>query len=315
MYLLDSPSYKIEDFFDELLNGRHNNKKNNFLKTRLLAIKSPLIDTQNDYQRLGRDKLLHSLSVQETINIPTAIKLKEGIPRTISVSEMEKVYNNYLVDDPESDKIGRKVYNSILANTYHNLCPYCSHREVKTVDHYFPKSKFASYAITPINLLPCCSDCNKDKLDDYNLQEEKMFIHPYFDDLRNHDWLECIVVRETWPITFSYSVSSDIGDVILKSRIRFQFKKLNLSKLYSDNAAREFNKRVKSLINEYNSNPSNQGLDFLNENIDSYNYENKNSWQSKMFEALRNSEWFITTALPELENYYIRDKLHKLVNK
>lgn len=308
MYLLGSPSYKIEDFFDELLNGRHNNLKNSFLKTRLIAIKFPLIEAQNEYQRLGRDKLLHSLSVQETINIPAAIELEEGIPRTISVSEMEKVYSNYLVDDPKSEKIGRKVYNSILANTYHNLCPYCSHREVKTVDHYFPKSKFAPYAITPINLLPSCSDCNKDKLDDYNLEEETMYIHPYFDDLRNLDWLECIVVKETWPITFSYSVSSDIEDEVLKSRIRFQFTKLKLSELYSDNATREFNKRVKSLVKEYTSNPSNNAIDFLDSNIDSYRNENKNSWQSKMFEALRNSKWFLQSALPNLERFYTREK-------
>jgi hypothetical protein len=291
-----------------LLNGRHNNIKNSFLKTTLIAIKSPLIDAQNDYQRLGRDKLLHSFSVQETISIAAAIELEEGIPRTISVLEMEKVYSNYLVDDSKSEKIGRKVYNSILANTYHTLCPYCSHREVKTVDHYFPKSKFAPYAITPINLLPGCSDCNKDKLDNYNLGEETIYIHPYFDDLSNLGWLECIVVRETWPITFSYSVSSDIEDEVFKSPIRFQFKKLKLSKLYSDNATREFNKRVKSLVKEYSSNPSNNAIDFLDSKIDSYRNENKNSWQSKMFEALRNSEWFLQSTLPKLEIFYTREK-------
>jgi hypothetical protein len=76
--------------------------------------------------------------------------------------------------------------------------------------------------------------------------------------------------------------------------------------LYADNATREFNKRVKSLVKEYNSNPSNQGLDFINENIDSYEHENKNSWQSQMFVALKNSKWFLQVALPELQTYYIR---------
>ncbi|MEH7502914.1 hypothetical protein V7152_13035 [Neobacillus drentensis] len=312
MYLLNTPEYKIEDFFDELLIGRHNNQKNNFLKTRLLSIKSFLIDAQDNYQILGADKSLHTNVEQELINIPTDIKLCDGIPRTISSAEMEKVYNTYLVDKPESEKIGRKVYNSILANTYHNLCPYCSHREVKTVDHYLPKSKFASFAITPINLLPCCSDCNKDKLDDYILNEDKMLIHPYFDDISSHDWLECIVVEDTWPITFSYNVSDTIGDPVLESRIKYQFLLLNLSKLYADNATREFNKRVKSLVKEYNSNTSNNAINFLDDNLYSYRHDNKNSWQSKMFEALRNSDWFLQSAIPELEKFYTRDKLRKI---
>jgi hypothetical protein len=313
MHLLNLPEYKIEDFFEELLDGRHNNHKNQFLKTRLLYIKSLLQDTQNQYQKLGNNNLLHTLTEHEIINIPPNVKLGNAIPRTVSAKEMEKVYTNFLVDIPKSTKIGRIVYDSILENTNFNLCPYCSHREVKTVDHFLPKIKFASFAVTPINLLPCCSDCNKDKLDHYNLKEDKMLIHPYFDDISNHDWLKCNVVDNMWPITFSFYVSDDITNPVLKSRINYQFKLLSLNKLYADNATREFNKRVKSLVKEYNSNPSNMALDFINDNFESYQSENPNSWQTKMFEALKNSNWFITTALPQLRSFYENYKKSKFI--
>lgn len=308
MYLLKLPEYSIENYFDEMLNGRHDNEKNKFIKTRLESIKTKLIVEEHSYQTLAKKKELYTIREKVSINIPETVELRDSIPKTINATEMEKVYTNFLVDKPGSKKIGRKVYETILLNTYYNLCPYCSHREVKTVDHYLPKSKFISFAVTPINLVPCCSDCNKDKLDDYNFIKEKMLIHPYFDDIRSKDWLKCKVNVGSWPITFTFHVSNNITDTVLKSRINYQFELLNLGELYADNATREFNKRVKSLVNEYNSNPTGKAFDFLNDNYESYGSENPNSWQTKMFEALKGSEWFIEEALPKLQSFYLRNK-------
>ncbi|TBL14513.1 hypothetical protein EYB35_08380 [Bacillus paranthracis] len=304
MYLLKLPLYKIENFYEEMLEGRHNNAKNKYLRTRLLKIQPLLQVAQKNYKILGKKQSLHKIQEEKIINIPNDVKLEESIPRIVGHKDMEKVYTNFFVDSPGSTKIGRRVYESILSNTYHNLCPYCSHRDVKTVDHYLPKTKFVSFAVTPYNLLPCCSDCNKDKLDNYVLEEDGMLIHPYFDDISSESWLKCEVVDNTWPITFSYTVSDSVFDVKLRSRIKFQFELLNLSKLYADNARREFNSRLKSLVKEYNSNPENKAIDFINNNIESYKDENLNSWQTKMFEALKNSDWFIETALPQLQKYY-----------
>ncbi|MBJ7570898.1 hypothetical protein JG789_06730 [Bacillus halotolerans] len=304
MYLLNLPKYTIKDYFEDFLDGRHDNSKNNYIKTRLLAAKSIFIDAEKNYQELATGKLLHTIDDHDIIAIPNNVKLDNKIPRIINASDMEKAYTNFLVDKPMSQKIGRKVYESILSNTTHNLCPYCSHRDVKTVDHYLPKAKYISYAITPLNLLPCCSDCNKDKLDSHSLIEENMLIHPYFDDISQIDWLECRVIENSWPISFAYEVSDDITDLILKSRIMYQFKLLNLGKLYADNATREFNKRVKSLLKEYNSNPSNKALDFINDNLESYLYDNPNSWQTKLFKALKKSKWFAEDALPKLQKFY-----------
>jgi len=304
MHLLKLPKYAIDDFYDEMLDGRHNNLKNEFLKTRLLLVKKQLIKSESKYRNLGTKKQLYTMLEHDNIKVFLTKIPKNPIPKIINAKEMEKVYTNFLVDKQDSDKIGREVYNSILTNTDFNLCPYCSHREVKTVDHFLPKSKFISYAITPINLLPCCSDCNKDKLDNIELSADKILIHPYFDDISMENWLECNVVINTWPITFSYSISNLVKDPVLKSRINYQFDLLNLSRLYADNATREFNKRVKSLVKEYNSKPSNKISDFINDNIDSYRFDNPNSWQTKMFEALKKSKWFLDTALPDLESYY-----------
>lgn len=222
---------------------------------------------------------------------------------------MNTVYTNYFVNKPDSSKVGRKIYEIIMANTDYNLCPYCSQRSVKTLDHFLPKSTFIPLAVVPANLLPCCSDCNKEKLDDIQLTEDKLFIHPYFDAVSFFNWLKCTVVEKNWPITFSYEVSKDISDQNIKSRIEYQFNLLKLNKLYADNATREFNKRVKYFVKEYNSNPENKLLDCINDNIDTYQFDNRNSWQTKMFEALKSSTWFREIALPQLENRYLKREL------
>src|SRR5690625_1341706 len=208
MYLLDYPKYNVEDFFDEMLEGRHDNHKNKYLITRLLSIKPLLAQAQNDYIVRGEEKELYKLEESKYIELPNNFTIND-IPDKISTAEMGRVYTDFMVEKPGSKKMGRKIYDLILSNSYYNLCPYCSHREVKTIDHYFPKSDFALYAVSPVNLIPCCSDCNKDKLDDYTLEERKMLVHPYFDDISHVDWLKCSIIEGEWPITFSYGISEE----------------------------------------------------------------------------------------------------------
>lgn len=133
-----------------------------------------------------------------------------------------------------------------------------------------------------------------------------MLIHPYFDDLDEIDWLNCRVIEDTLPVNFTYEVSDSITDYTLRSRINYQFNLLELGKLYADNAAREFTRRLTSLIREYNSNPTNKAKDFLNDNYLTNKYVNLNSWQTKLFLALKQSEWFAEFALPRLEEFYMK---------
>lgn len=218
MKKLKNPEFKLNEFYDELLKGRHNNTKNKFLISRLTIVKEFLISKEAEYQELAITKSMHLISEHQEIIIVNPISETEEMVE-ITADEMEKVYTEFLVESPDSTKKGREIYKKILKNTLFGICPYCSEREVKTVDHYFPKSKFISFVVTPINLLPCCTDCNKEKLDYHNNQENKMLIHPYFDDLRSIEWLECKVLEDIWPISFEYEVCKTIHDEILKLRI------------------------------------------------------------------------------------------------
>ncbi|MBK5502786.1 hypothetical protein [Peribacillus sp. TH14] len=222
---------------------------------------------------------------------------------------MKTVYEKYFVNTKGSKNIGRDVYEYIISKAEDDLCPYCLHGTVKTVDHYLPKAYFISYAVTPINLLPCCSDCNKNKKDIRDLTANKMFINPYFDNINDLNWLECKLIENQWPITFKYNVKEDIENEILKKRLEMQFESLELGTLYASNAVRYFRGRVKLIVEEYESGNEEAPIQFLISSKESMEIYNLNAWQAKVYEALLNSDWFLVDAINHLREYYhIEDK-------
>lgn len=89
----------------------------------------------------------------------------------------------------ESKIIGDKVGNisgSILRNSG-GTCAVCD-AHADTLDHVLPKSKYVQYTITPVNLVPLCSRCNRVK----KVKESeagKIIFHPYFHDYHKMEGL------------------------------------------------------------------------------------------------------------------------------
>lgn len=59
-------------------------------------------------------------------------------------------------------------------------CAVCD-AHADTLDHVLPKSKYVQYTITPVNLVPLCSRCNRVKKDKVT-SGDKIIFHPYFHD-------------------------------------------------------------------------------------------------------------------------------------
>jgi hypothetical protein len=323
MYKVIRPSNSISEFFRTLIVQKHNNEKNNFLRTRLLAIENILYEKEIDYiEKLDREEL-HKIvehdyidcclyeelinkldDTREVINISEqSIKdlFEGGESLNISSEEMEKLYSQDLVGKKE----GREVYNQILANTDYNLCPYCSLRDVKTVDHYLPKSKFPTLAVTPINLIPACRDCNTTKLDVHGNSEEELLLHPYFDDVSNLKWLSANILKNNLPITFEFSVANFLNEEpILYKRIQRQFSLLELGGLYANHATREFRDRSKMLIKNFDSGGLRGAEEYVRDIFETYSAD-INSWQSCMAEAIISSDWIMNEqTLEQIRVFY-----------
>lgn len=63
-----------------------------------------------------------------------------------------------------------------------SICPVCG-AHADTLDHVLPKSIYKQYSITPINIVPLCSRCNRKKgVIAYSKKNYKVVFHPYFND-------------------------------------------------------------------------------------------------------------------------------------
>lgn len=70
-----------------------------------------------------------------------------------------------------------------------NVCPYCNriytvtltkngHKSRPQFDHYMSKSKYPYFAVSLLNLIPCCGLCNQAKSD-----KEDQILYPYFEEM------------------------------------------------------------------------------------------------------------------------------------
>lgn len=63
------------------------------------------------------------------------------------------------------------------------ICPFCTINNVNTLDHLIPKSEFSEFSDHPVNLMPCCSDCNSKKSSNWRDGNTRKYLNLYLDSL------------------------------------------------------------------------------------------------------------------------------------
>lgn len=178
---------------------------------------------------------------------------------------------------------GRKYYNKIKLLS--DFCPYCLQNEVKQVDHHFPKSEKPTLSVTPINLVPSCSDCNKAK------DTTEGLFNPYFDDVDSEQYLFCNINFSENGIIFDYySKKPENWEPYFYERVENLFTKLNdghdVLHSYRLFAGSNFTSLKRNL-----KRCSKRGKDELKETIEDYLEGAKeeiglNSWKYGMYDGL-----------------------------
>lgn len=187
---------------------------------------------------------------------------------------------------------GRKYYDAIKLLAPYGRCPLCGQREVKTLDHYLPKSKFPLYAVTPYNLIPACSDCNKDKFNDVSICREKETIHPYYDDFTDEVWIKAKMIEED-PITFEFYVKKPKNwDDLKYKRACYHFEKFGLNKLYKPYACEMFTGCLPRLRRLLKKSGRAAVEEHIKECIDEAREVRLNTWQAAVYESILECEWF-----------------------
>lgn len=252
-------------------------------KERISASKAEICRKSKGYDELAEEGRLSTLT-QNT-------KIAGGATK----DDMIKLYDNKFARKGER---GRPYYDAIKLLAPFGRCPFCGQREVKTLDHYLPKSKFPVFAVTPFNLVPSCSDCNHDKLSEtFNSYNEET-IHPYYDDFTDAVWIKAKLIEED-PVTFEFYVDfPKEWECIKYERAKKHFEKFNLNDLYKLQACEEFQGcffRLKRLVEKGGKELA---IEHLEESIEEKEHIRLNTWQAAMYDAIIQSDWFWDEYLP-----------------
>lgn len=207
----------------------------------------------------------------------------------ISRANMEKVYTDRMAKEKVP---GRPVYDRLKSSAHHDICPFCGQRVVSQLDHYLPKAKFPALSVVPYNLVPSCGDCNKSKLTDVPNSEGEQTFHPYYDDVTTEQWLFAEVIEGEEAILRFYVEAPEEWEDSQKARAQTHFTTFGLGDLYASQAGAVLSDIRYQLEGLYEK----AGVDAVREHLSesaSSRYDNHiNSWQTALYQAMRDSDWF-----------------------
>ncbi|MCQ6271010.1 hypothetical protein M8J71_10995 [Pseudarthrobacter sp. R1] len=185
----------------------------------------------------------------------------------------------------------RVIYDSIVQAAPNGLCCYCQYGKASTLDHFVPKAVVSALAIDPWNLVPACSDCNHEMLDEFSNQEERQFLHPYFIPAIGR-WLYAEVVEGS-PATLQFFANPDsaLPDA-LRHRISNQHTELKLSGLYAIVSAQDLAEISNNVRRIYAAGGASAVQDHLREMSQDCFAADVNNRRGVLYEALANSPWY-----------------------
>lgn len=294
MHNLNKPSeINIDSHYSDCLNKLQTRRKRhetddarihqfNAAKRLALELIPNIISSAEEYDRKASEaKLceLEKLSIEEDI---------------INHEIFQKLYEQQIVG--QTCECRKKIYDKLIADAVEQRvnCPYCSTNQIKTIDHFLPQKSngFPEFSILPINLVPACSDCNKEKLATVPSSPGRQFIHPYYEEDIHFRWLYANIEYSDNKLVCSFYVNCPEGtDETLKQRLEFQFKTLKLQNLYIQSAASEYRNR-ETTIKDLRKKGSAGLKEYLLEMARSCANYNINSSQTAMYYALAEDEKF-----------------------
>lgn len=274
MLEIKRPEYSASVVFEECIPV----KRDKNLKARLEGITADIVAAETTY-----DKKAKSSDFYE-------IKTEQGVGKSVTTSEMEDLYATVFAR--KSSPVRKKYYDELILAPENGTCPMCGQRDASTLDHYLPKAKNPSLAVTPINLVPVCKECNHTKWEHHPETANRQFIHPYYDKLPAGIWLVADMDQSKPPaLKFRVSPPPDCDETLAK-RLVWHFEELNLAKLYASQSG----KTLAGIADKLRAAGDRGGKDevrfLLGEDARSWSKANLNGWQAAMYRTLAGSDWF-----------------------
>lgn len=198
--------------------------------------------------------------------------------------EKDCLINLYKYNSSIIKKVKKKILESQI-RTINATCQYCTLNSVKTLDHFIPKEEFPEFSVNPLNLFPCCPECNSMKSNLCFNGEESLFLNLYLDELPEKNYLKAdFDFDDKIPlVTFSLCNVEDIEPSAFKT-ISNHYERLNLLERMREKSNDIITEIINSLKTYYKLNTDITALKrFIvieeTENKDAYGF---NYWKSVM---------------------------------
>ncbi|QDR81319.1 HNH endonuclease [Sporomusa termitida] len=246
--------------------------------------------------------------------------------------DIQNRYQDYIQNKMDLSVVNSVVYNqtdkSALLNCYESTtkplaalktkileaqnptlrgkCQYCGINAPTTFDHYMPKDTFPEYSVMPINLIPCCFECNNIRNDNWlTSSNHRGTINLYYENLPTDRYLSTIVVYSddvpvaNFNIFNPGTINSTLFTIVLS---HFEILKLkNRYKVQTASVASEIKRSIVA-----HNHPPISGHDisqWLIEEANSKRQEfGENYWEAAFIEGLATCDDFINQCIIEINN-------------
>lgn len=178
---------------------------------------------------------------------------------------------------------------SLLPEELNGNCPYCRLDSHDTCDHYFPKSAFPEYSFYPLNLIPCCSTCNRLKGDDLlDPTNNRMFVNFRFDKIPDYPFLVCVIgCNDKIPYVIRFELRFHKNEPF-KDIISAHFEKLDLNNRMMPGAKKTLKEIIEQCKRKHDLDEMKVHLQdqlISKENVNGINY-----WEASVYRAMLNED-------------------------
>lgn len=195
------------------------------LRARLASIVPDVVAAAAEFDRLARTQQAFTIAPTHDVG-------------SVKGDEMIAVYTLRMA---KGGSRGRPIYDALIAAVPNKICPLCGQRTVSGLDHYLPKSEFTLLVVTPRNLVPACTDCNKAKLALVPSTAVDQTLHPYYDHLEDYETWLVAEISPGPPLAATFKADAPAyWPTEWRSRVSTHFDVLNLDSLFTSHAAQEW---------------------------------------------------------------------------
>lgn len=190
--------------FKTLLDNEKKGRKKE--KIEKLEIKLSKVIGINNFEEIAiadYNRLLEIKNIVDKINYKTY---------KISFNNLKKIFNSLYTKY-------RKTYaRQLVEDLEITVCPYCNRNFINNTekyamaqfDHFFPKSKYPMLALSLYNLIPCCPQCNHNKL------EKELSYSPYNKEFTTDKLLRFNIIPE---FVDGFEIGIEAKNEIIKENI------------------------------------------------------------------------------------------------